>query len=65
MDNYDTYTFEHKSHENEFAPDLKLEFTTHQEENLEEVIEMVAKFLYACGYSEESIRAKMMDYAEY
>ena len=65
MMNYDTYTLERKSHYNEFCPDTKLEFVTHQEEDLDEVIDMIVRFLYACGYSEESIRSRMKDYAEY
>jgi hypothetical protein len=65
MKEYDTYTFTHKSHYNEFAPDTKIEFTTHQEENLDEVIEMVFRFLTACGYCEDSIKRAMEEYAEY
>lgn len=65
MENYDTYTFERKSHYNECAPDVKLEFTAHEEERLDVVIRMMMKFLYSCGYSEEGIRARMGDLAEY
>jgi len=64
MTNYDTFTFEHKSHYNEFCPDTKLEFIIHQEYDLEGVINMMVKFLRACGYTEESIRARMAEYAE-
>ena len=64
MKEYDTYTFTHKSHYNEFAPDTKLEFTTHQEEDLSEVMEMVVTFLIACGYNEDSIKRAMGEFAE-
>ena len=65
MKEYDTYTFTHKSHYNEFAPDIEMKFTTHQEESLDEVLDMVFKFLIACGYGEDSIKSVMSEYAEY
>ena len=37
MKEYDTYTFTSKSHYNEFAPDVEMKFTTHQEEDVDEV----------------------------
>ena len=65
MKEYDTYTFTHKSHYNEFAPDVEMKFTTHQEEDIDEVIEMMAKFLGACGYCEDTIKRAMSEYGEY
>ena len=65
MEDYDIYTFERKTRYNEFAPDVKLEFTTHEEEKLDVILKMMMKFLYSCGYTEESIRARMSDLAEY
>jgi len=65
MMNYDTYTFNHKSHYNDFAPDVTLEFTTHREEDLNEVLYMVSKFLVSCGYSEDSVKRAMEEFGEY
>ena len=65
MMNYDTYTFNHKSHCNDCAPDVTLEFTTHQEEDLNEVLYMVSTFLISCGYSESQIRRAMNEFSEY
>ena len=64
MKEYDTYTFISKSHYNEFAPDVEMKFTTHQEEDLDEVVDMVVKFLIACGYSINSIKRAMEEFAE-
>lgn len=64
MMNYDTFTFERKSHYNEYSPKTKLKFTTHQESNLDDVIEMIVKFLYACGYSEQGIKCAMQEFTE-
>ena len=65
MTDYDIYTFERKTRYNECAPDIKLEFTTHKEEELDVILKMMMNFLYSCGYTEESIRARMSDLAEY
>lgn len=59
MKEYDTYTFTHKSNYNEFAPDVQMTFTTHKEENLDEVLDMIARFLVACGYNENVVRARI------
>ena len=64
MKNYSTYEFGFKSHWNEFAPNVKLRFTSHQDDDLEEVIEMMANFLIACGYSQSQIKDQMSAYAE-
>lgn len=64
MQEYDTYTFSHKSHYNEFCPDVNMEFKTHQEETLEDVLYMVKRFLLTCGYSESSIKNAMCEFAE-
>ena len=64
MMNYTTFTFERESHYNEFCPDTKMEFTTHQEERLENIVSMMAKFLVACGYSEKAVMETMAEYAE-
>lgn len=61
MMDYDTFTFEHKSHYNEFAPNLHMEFTTHREENLDELLNMMIKFATACGYSEDAVRQAMSE----
>ena len=65
MEDYDIYTFERKTRYDECAPDVRLEFTTHEEEKLDVILRMMMKFLYSCGYTEESIRARMSDLAEY
>ena len=59
MENYNTYTFECKSHFNEFAPDTRMEFVTHREESLSELIYMMIKFATACGYSEKAVKQAM------
>ena len=64
MMNYNIFTFRRESLFNEFAPDINLEATLHQEDNLERVIELMASFLYSCGYSENSIKNAMAEYAE-
>ena len=64
MMNYDTFTFSKKSHWNEFAPDIKVKAVVHQEDNLDRIIELMASFLYSCGYSENSIKSAMAEYAE-
>lgn len=65
MMNYDTFTFERKSHYNEYCPDTKLEFVTHREENLDDVLDMIARFLVACGYNYDSVRQAMNEFGEY
>ena len=65
MEDCDTYIFERKTYYNECAPDIKMEFITHEEERLDVVLRMMMKFLYSCGYTEESIRVRMGDLAEY
>ena len=65
MQEYDTYTFSHKSHYNEFAPDTELTFVTHQEESLDDILYMISKFLLACGYSESAIKPAMNDFDGY
>lgn len=65
MENYDTYTFQHKSHYNEFAPDITMEFVTHQEEQLDRVLNFMKEFLIACGYSEKGIVEAMHEFEDY
>lgn len=62
MKEYDTYTFTRKSHYNEFAPDVEMTFTTHQEESLDEMLDMIVRFLVACGYSEDTVRTRIEEY---
>ena len=64
MKRYSTYQFGFKSHWNEFAPDINMKFSSHQEDDLEELISMIAKFLLARGYSEQQIKDQMAAYAE-
>lgn len=64
MTNYTTYTFKRATHYNEYSPDINMECTLHQEDNLERVIELMGSFLIACGYSNEAIKGAMTEYVE-
>lgn len=64
MTNYNIFTFSRKSLLNEFAPDINIEAAFHQEDNLDRIVELMASFLYACGYSENGIKSAMAEYAE-
>ena len=64
MKNYDTFTFTRASHYNEFCPDTKVEFTTHQEEDLDSIVRMFADFLVVCSFSSDSIKRAMNEFGE-
>lgn len=63
MTDYTTFTFSRKTHYNEYSPDIKMECTLHQEDNLDRVIELMGSFLIACGYSDKAIKETMAEYA--